>query len=109
MFKALLKKGIALTNVGVGYCMAEGKMESWDENLPCIGTSNCNPFSCPNGVASGEHKGAWNAIRIDAISNKQIARKNNDQYLLKKATRLENISIEVVALIEQKGISNESI
>lgn len=41
IYEAMVKQGLAIINVGSGYCF--GGVENFDETLPCIGGLRCNP------------------------------------------------------------------
>lgn len=61
VFEALVAKGIAIVNIGMGMCYG-GRVEDFDESLPCIGGLRCNPNRCPNSVITKAHAPKWREI-----------------------------------------------
>lgn len=101
VLEALVEQGIAVTNVGLGYCMATNQKEDFDENLPCIGSLRCNPASCPQAVITEEFEETWKEIQVHS---KSILTEpdNDDFYAGKKAQAAEllNISTSVLELLK---------
>lgn len=61
VINALVAQGIAVVNVGMGMCYG-GRVEEFDESLPCIGGLRCNPNRCANSVITKAHAPKWREI-----------------------------------------------
>jgi hypothetical protein len=64
VFNAMAEQGMAIVNVGSGMCYG-GKVEDFDESLPCIGGLRCNPVRCSNAVVTELHIPKWKEIYMD--------------------------------------------
>lgn len=58
---ALVAQGIAVVNIGMGMCYG-GRIEEFDDSLPCIGGLRCNPNRCANSVITKAHAPKWREI-----------------------------------------------
>ncbi|EJE4176570.1 hypothetical protein M3920_002312 [Vibrio parahaemolyticus] len=65
IYEAMVKQGLAIINVGSGYCF--GGAEDFDETLPCIGGLRCNPVRCHNAVVSKANAPKWREIYLENI------------------------------------------
>jgi len=45
----MAQQGMAVINVGTGMCYG-GRVEEFDQSLPCIGSLRCNPNRCHQAV-----------------------------------------------------------
>jgi len=61
VYAALVDKGIAVVSIGMGICYG-GRVEEFDESLPCIGGLRCNPNRCSNSVITKAHAPKWREI-----------------------------------------------
>lgn len=66
IYQAMAEQGIAIANVGTGMCYG-GKVEDFDESLPCIGGLRCNPFRCSNAVVTEAHIPKWREVYVENI------------------------------------------
>ena len=71
IFNAMAEQGMAIINVGTGFCF--GGVESFDENIPCIGTLRCNPLRCKNAIIGKANIPKWKEV---LISNKSLIGKD---------------------------------
>jgi len=62
VFDAMAKQGIAVINVGSGFCF--GGIENYDESLPCIGSLRCNPIRCSNAIVTEVNAPKWREVLI---------------------------------------------
>lgn len=65
IYEAMVKQGLAIINVGSGYCF--GGVEDFDETLPCIGGLRCNPVRCHNAVVTKANAPRWREIYLSNI------------------------------------------
>ncbi len=63
IYEAMVEQGIAIINVGSGYCF--GGVEDFDDTLPCIGGLRCNPVRCGNAVVSKANAPKWREIYLE--------------------------------------------
>lgn len=63
IYAAMVKQGLAIINVGGGYCF--GGSEDFDESLPCIGGLRCNPLRCGNAVVTKANIPKWREIYLE--------------------------------------------
>ncbi|MBC3766294.1 site-specific integrase [Neptunicella marina] len=70
VFDAMAEQGMAVINVGGGFCF--GGVEDFDESLPCIGSLRCNPIRCSNAIVSQIHAPKWREI---VITNRALLKK----------------------------------
>jgi len=68
IYTAMAEQGVAVINVGTGFCYG-GKMEDFDESIPCIGSLRCNPIRCSNAIVTKAHASKWREVYI---SNKTL-------------------------------------
>ena len=62
VFDAMAEQGIAVINVGSGFCF--GGTENFDESLPCIGSLRCNPIRCSNAIVTTANAPKWREVLI---------------------------------------------
>lgn len=65
IYEAMVKQGLAIINVGGGYCF--GGVEDFDEALPCIGGLRCNPVRCHNAVVTKANAPKWREIYLSNL------------------------------------------
>ncbi|WP_446467432.1 hypothetical protein [Vibrio lentus] len=65
IYEAMVKQGLAIINVGSGYCF--GGVEDFDESLPCIGSLRCNPVRCKNAIVTKANAPKWREIYLENI------------------------------------------
>ncbi|ENY7397831.1 hypothetical protein ACF1N6_001751 [Vibrio vulnificus] len=65
IYEAMVDQGIAIINVGSGYCF--GGVEDFDDSLPCIGGLRCNPVRCRNAIVGKANAPKWREIYFDNI------------------------------------------
>jgi len=65
IYKAMVEQGLAIINVGSGYCF--GGVENFDETLPCIGGLRCNPVRCHNAVVTKANVPKWREIYLSNL------------------------------------------
>lgn len=63
IYEALAEQGVALINVGQGFCYG-GRVEDFDESLPCIGSLRCNPIRCSNAIVTKVNAPKWREIYL---------------------------------------------
>jgi integrase len=68
IYAAMADQGMAVINVGTGFCYG-GKMEDFDESIPCIGSLRCNPIRCSNAIVTKAHASKWREVYV---SNKAL-------------------------------------
>ncbi|MCG9749136.1 tyrosine-type recombinase/integrase [Vibrio brasiliensis] len=68
VFRALAKQGVALINVGQGFCYG-GAYEEWDETIPCIGSLRCNPIRCSNALVGKVNAPRWRDVYLTNKAN----------------------------------------
>jgi integrase len=66
IFEAMVKQGLAIINVGSGYCF--GGVEDYDESLPCIGGLRCNPIRCHNAIVTKANAPRWREIYLSNLT-----------------------------------------
>lgn len=64
IYEAMADQGMAIVNVGSGMCYG-GKMEDFDDSLPCIGGLRCNPARCKNAVVTESHIPKWREVYVE--------------------------------------------
>ncbi len=65
IYEAMVKQGLAIINVGSGYCF--GGAEDFDDSLPCIGGLRCNPVRCSNAVVTKANAPKWREIYLSNL------------------------------------------
>ncbi|SON50556.1 Putative DNA breaking-rejoining enzyme, integrase/recombinase (fragment) [Vibrio tapetis subsp. tapetis] len=65
IYEAMVKQGLAIINVGSGYCF--GGAENFDETLPCIGGLRCNPVRCCNAIVTKANAPKWREIYLSNL------------------------------------------
>ncbi|TKF23237.1 hypothetical protein FCV43_04130 [Vibrio genomosp. F6] len=65
IYEAMVKQGLAIINVGSGYCFGGG--EDFDETLPCIGGLRCNPVRCANAIVTKANAPKWREIYLSNL------------------------------------------
>lgn len=65
---AMVEQGIALVNVGQGFCYG-GTAQDFDESIPCIGTLRCNPVRCHNAIVTKVNAPKWREIYVSNKMN----------------------------------------
>jgi hypothetical protein len=65
IYEAMAKQGLAIINVGSGYCF--GGVEDFDETLPCIGSLRCNPNRCSNAIVTKANAPKWREIYLSNL------------------------------------------
>lgn len=71
IFEAMADQGLALINVGQGFCYG-GRTEDFDDSLPCIGSLRCNPVRCSNAIVTKLNIPKWREVYH---SNKELLQK----------------------------------
>ena len=66
IYEAMVKQGLAIINVGSGYCF--GGVEDFDETLPCIGSLRCNPNRCHNAIVTQANAPKWREIYLSNLN-----------------------------------------
>jgi hypothetical protein len=61
VFEAMAQQGMAVINVGTGMCYG-GRVEEFDQSLPCIGSLRCNPNRCHQAVITKAHIPKWREV-----------------------------------------------
>lgn len=61
IFEKMAEQGIALINVGQGFCYGN-RFEEFDTSIPCIGTLRCNPVRCSNAVVTKLNVPKWREV-----------------------------------------------
>ncbi|QXW29018.1 site-specific integrase [Aeromonas sanarellii] len=61
VFEAMAQQGMAVINVGTGMCYG-GRVEEFDQSLPCIGSLRCNPNRCHQAVITKAHMPKWREV-----------------------------------------------
>ncbi|HAT1543752.1 site-specific integrase [Aeromonas hydrophila] len=61
VFEAMAQQGMAVINVGTGMCYG-GRVEDFDQSLPCIGSLRCNPNRCHQAVITKAHIPKWREV-----------------------------------------------
>ncbi|HEC73467.1 MAG TPA: site-specific integrase [Methylophaga aminisulfidivorans] len=68
VFEAMVHQGIAIVNVGQGYCYG-GQVEDFNDSLPCIGGLRCNPVRCGNAIVTKQNAPHWRGIYSQNMAN----------------------------------------
>jgi len=61
IYEALVEQGVALINVGQGFCYG-GRFEDFDDSIPCIGSLRCNPLRCKNAIVTKANAPKWREV-----------------------------------------------
>lgn len=83
IFEAMAEQGMAIVNVGIGMCYG-GKVEDFDDSLPCIGGLRCNPVRCSNAVVTPSHIPKWRDVYID---NMKLAETEEESDIVREQAR----------------------
>lgn len=79
IFDQMVKKRIAVINVGQGFCYG-GQKEDFDDSLPCIGSLRCNPIRCKNAVVTKANAPKWREVYTqNAIALASDTRSNQEE------------------------------
>lgn len=63
IYEALAEQGVALINVGQGFCYG-GRAEDFDDSIPCIGSLRCNPIRCKNAIVTKSNAPKWREVYL---------------------------------------------
>lgn len=72
IYEAMAEQGMAIVNVGTGFCFGDNEMEKFDDSLPCLGGLRCNPLRCKNSIVTKAHAPKWREVYL---SNKALVGK----------------------------------
>lgn len=100
IYKAMVDKGIAVVNVGMGMCYG-GRVEDFDDSLPCIGSLRCNPNRCSNSVITQAHAPKWRELYAQ---NKQLL---SDPFYEDRYSQINEVIDEARSVLMYLGESME--
>ncbi len=90
-FEAMAKQGLAIFNVGLGFCFGD-VVEEFDESLPCIGGLRCNPNRCSNAIVTKANAPKWRDVYLSNLR------------LIDHPDHLDNQSEIIAAVNEAKNV-----
>lgn len=64
IYEAMAEQGMAIVNVGTGFCFGDNTVEGFDESLPCLGGLRCNPVRCKNSIVTKAHAPKWREVYL---------------------------------------------
>ncbi|HHX8498908.1 site-specific integrase [Vibrio parahaemolyticus] len=64
VYEAMAEQGMAIVNVGSGFCFGDNTVEEFDDSLPCLGGLRCNPIRCKNAIVTKAHAPKWREIYL---------------------------------------------
>ncbi|MCW8336530.1 hypothetical protein MD483_22235, partial [Vibrio sp. DBSS07] len=64
IYEVMAEQGMAIVNVGTGFCFGDNTVEGFDKSLPCLGGLRCNPVRCKNAIVTKAHAPKWRDVYL---------------------------------------------
>lgn len=93
---AMADQGMAIVNVGLGFCYGN-KAEEFDDAVPCAGGLRCNPNRCSNSVVGDVHAPKWREVYYQ---NKALL---DDPMYSDRRDQIEEIMKEAAGVLKHLG------